>query len=195
MFNFNTTIREVADRCAAAGFVALAPDMYWRTEARLYMAYGAEHREKARKLYAALDRAAAVADIAHCLAYTRARAEGNGKAAVVGFCMGGELALLAGCRIKTDGVIAYYPTCMEPHVSELKKLAAPTVMHFPAADQFIPPATVAAIQAGVAGLAHVATHVYAGCKHAFARPGGADFDANATALAHDRSMELMARLR
>jgi carboxymethylenebutenolidase len=190
MFNFNSVIREVADGYAAEGFCVLAPDMYWRTEPGLFMEYTSENRPRARTLYGELDRDLAVADVGRCVAALRQRPEVNGKVAVIGFCMGGEIAALAGCRLAVDAVAIYYGTRLEPHVPELAGLAAPTVMHFAELDPHVPLSTVEAIEARVAGLRHVAVHVYGRADHAFARPGHAQFHAEATALAHERTLEL-----
>ena len=55
VFNTNAHIRSVADGYAAEGFVALAPDVYWRQEARSYLPYTDEGRAKAQSLRARLD--------------------------------------------------------------------------------------------------------------------------------------------
>src|SRR5262249_44822215 len=80
-------------------------------------------------------------------------------------------------------VALYYGTRMEPHVPELARLAAPTIMHFSEHDPHVPLSTVDAIRTAVAALPRVAIHVYDGAEHAFARPHHAPFDAAATALA------------
>jgi carboxymethylenebutenolidase len=191
MYNCNSAIREVADGYAAEGFSVLAPDMYWRSEPGLFMEFTSGNRPRARELYAALDRDLAVADVGRCVAALRRRSQVNGKVAVIGFCMGGEIAALAGCRLPIDAVAIYYGTRMEPHVPELAKLASPTVMHFAGNDPYVPMSTVEAIKAEVAALRHVAIHVYADADHAFARPHHDKFDAEATALAHERTRELL----
>ena len=55
VFNTNPHIRSVADGYAAAGFVVLAPDVYWRQEAGNYLPYTDEGRAKAQSLRARLD--------------------------------------------------------------------------------------------------------------------------------------------
>jgi carboxymethylenebutenolidase len=190
MYNVNPATRAVVDGYAAEGFVALAPDMYWRSQPGLYMEFTAENRPGARALYGSLNREDAVADVGRCVAALRQRAEVNGRVAVTGFCMGGEIAVLAACRLPVDAVAVYYGTRMEPHVADLGKIAPPTVMHFAELDPFVPLATVDAIKARVAELDHVAVYVYKGAGHAFARPNHAQFDAEATACAHERTRHL-----
>ena len=194
MYNLNSATREVADAYAADGFVALAPDMYWRTEPGLFMEFTDDNRPRARALYAALDRNLAVSDVGHCIAALRRRGDVNGKVATVGFCMGGEISALAGCRLPVDAVAVYYGTKMEPHVAEMVKLKPPTIMHFAGNDPHIPLTTVNAIENEVAKIDHVSVHVYRGAEHAFARPHYAHFSAEATALASERTRKIFQNL-
>jgi carboxymethylenebutenolidase len=194
MYNFNSTMRGVADEYAADGYVALAPDMYWRTEPGLFMELNDDNRPRARALYAALDRGLAVADVGTCIAALRRRADVNGKVAAIGFCMGGEIASLAACRLPIDAVAVYYGTKLEPHVPELATIKAPTIMHFAENDPHIPLTTVKAVQQAVAGLPHVSVYIYPGAEHGFARPHYPQFDAEATALARSRTRAVFAGL-
>ena len=55
VFNTNEHIRSVTDGYAADGYVALAPDVYWRQEAGAYLPYTDDGRAKAQSLRAQLD--------------------------------------------------------------------------------------------------------------------------------------------
>jgi carboxymethylenebutenolidase len=194
MYNFNSAFREVADGYAADGFVALAPDMYWRAEPGLFLEFTDDNRPRARALYAGLDRSLAVSDVGRCIKWLRRRADVNGKVAIVGFCMGGEIGALAACRLPVDAVAVYYGTKMEPHVRELATIKATTIMHFAENDPHVPLLTVDAIREATRPLPHVSIHVYPGAAHAFARPRYAHFDAAATALARERTRAVCANL-
>lgn len=195
IFNVNATMRELADSFAADGFVALGPDMFWRQEPGLHMDYTRENSQHGLALYGTLDRALAVEDVGQCMAALKGMSECNGKVAVMGFCMGGEIALLAGCRLPLDAVVIYYGTRMEPHVDEMTMLRPPTVMHFAELDPHVPMKTVKTITARLSGSSHVAIYVYEGADHAFARNGHPQFDAAAAALAHRRTMDVLNTLR
>jgi carboxymethylenebutenolidase len=188
-------MRALADSYAAEGFTALVPDMFWRLEPGLHMGYTPENSRHGLALYAKLDRAHAVEDVAQCLAFLRKRAESNGKIGVMGFCMGGEVALLAGCRLPVDAVAIYYGTRMEAHLEEMATLAPPTVMHFAALDPHVPMASVEAYKKKVAGQDHVAIYVYNEADHAFARLNHPQFHAAADALARQRTAQLFRRLK
>jgi carboxymethylenebutenolidase len=119
----------------------------------------------------------------------------NGKIGIVGFCMGGEIGLLAGCRLPVDAIAAYYATQLTRHLEELPRLRPPTVMHFADNDPHVPLDVVQAVQTAVARLSQVTVHIYPNTEHAFARPNQPAFDAAVTALAGERTRKLFEVLR
>jgi carboxymethylenebutenolidase len=195
MFNSNTAMRALTDAYAEEGLVAIAPDMYWRTGARQYFEYSRENSPPAKALYNALDRDAAVADMGRCITTLRTRSDVNGKVGIVGFCMGGEIGLLAGCRLSVDAIAAYYATQLNRHLKELASLRPPTLLHFADKDPHVPLDVVQSVQAAVVGLAHVSLHIYPNTEHAFARPNHPTFNAAVTALAAERTRTLFEVLR
>lgn len=95
-------IKSLADRFAAAGFVALAPDLY----------HGVQTTEpdEAGKLMMGLAMDQAAKDIAGAAAYLSDRPEVTGKIGTVGFCMGGSLALWSGTLSEhVVATVGFYP--------------------------------------------------------------------------------------
>ena len=90
--------RDICDRLARAGFVALAPD--------LFRGRSAEDRAAAQQLAKELDtdRAARDLDAAVGELYNQNATEGP-KIGALGFCIGGQLALLAGCCNRRIGAV------------------------------------------------------------------------------------------
>jgi carboxymethylenebutenolidase len=133
-------IRDVCDRLARAGFVALAPDLY-RGET-------ASDPDAAGRLMMdlALPRAARDLDgaVAALLGET---ATAGGTVGVLGFCMGGQLALLTGTKNRRIGAVV---DCYGIHPSvtlELGGLAAPVLGIFAEHDTFVPPEAVRKLEA------------------------------------------------
>lgn len=154
-------IKEVADRFAAAGYVALAPDLYEGETAtspdeagRRLMALNIE--QTAQKLQTAADY------LLNLDAVT------SNKLGVVGFCMGGQLALLAATVSQSIGaVVDFYG--IHPNVHpDFSKLAAPVLGIFGENDTSVPPATVKQLESQIqqAGGA-IETHIYPNTSHAF----------------------------
>ena len=190
MFNVNASIREVADGFAKDGFTALAPDMYWRQEPRTYLTYAPENSKRGRALYDALDRDKAVQDVDACIAALRQRFGTNGKTAMIGFCMGGEVGVLSGCRLQIDALSVYYGTRLENHIAEMINLAPPTEMHFPELDPYISMDTVALVKGRIGTLPNVTIYTYPGADHAFARTHHPKFRPELATLARARTDSL-----
>ncbi len=148
VFNTNPHIRSVADGYAAAGFVTLAPDVYWRQEAGNYLPYTDEGRAKAQSLRARLDTDQFTRDLGDAIAALRARPECTGKVGVMGFCLGGKFAYLASTRLPIEAAVSYYGVQIDEHLDEADRLKCPILMHFAENDPHVPAPTVAAISNG-----------------------------------------------
>jgi carboxymethylenebutenolidase len=189
IFNSNPHIRSVADGYAADGFIALAPDVYWRQEPGSYLPYTDDGRAKAWALSGRLDNDQLTRDLGDAIAALRARPDCNGKIGVMGFCLGGLLAYLASVRLPIDAAVSYYGVKIDPHLGEADRLGCPLLMHFAGNDPHVPPESVAAIQARLGGLSNVSIHLYPGMEHGFNRKGYPPYNEAAATLARQRTIE------
>lgn len=182
-------IREVADRFAAEGFVALAPDLY-RGETTT------EPDDGAKRLMA-LDRGRAARDIAGAAAYLVASAAATSEhAGTVGFCMGGSLAVWAAQasdHIRT--MVGFYPAMpWEGFVPSAAQYDGRHVLlHLNEHEGGLSEPHVAAAMDALGGAgAHVEAYDYPGTGHAFfndARPEV--YQPDAAALAWSRTIEFL----
>jgi carboxymethylenebutenolidase len=193
IFNANPHIRDVVDGYAADGFVALAPDVFWRQEPACYLPYTDEGRTKARALAAVLDIDQYARDLGDVVAALRARPDVTGKVGVMGFCLGGRFAWLASTRLPVDAAVSYYGVQIDQHLEESGKRGCPLLMHFASDDPHVPAATVAAIQARLGGQPGVDIHVYPGTEHGFNRKGYPPYNEAAAAEARGRTLALFRR--
>ena len=191
VFNTNPHIRSVADGYAADGFIALAPDVFWRQEAGCYLPYTDEGRAKARALWAELDTDQFARDLGDIVAFLRVRPDCTGKVGVMGFCLGGKFAYLASTRLPVDAAVSYYGVHIDQHLDEAGKRGCPILMQFASDDPHVPEATVAAIRAGMGGEAGVDIHVYPGTEHGFNRQGYPPFNEDAAREARRRTVALL----
>jgi carboxymethylenebutenolidase len=133
-------IRDVCDRLARAGFVALAPDLY-RGET-------ATDPDRAGRLMMDLELPRAARDLDGAVAALLGEtATTGGTVGVIGFCMGGQLALFAGTRNRRIGAVV---DCygIHPNVKlDLANLAAPVLGIFAERDEFVPPEAVRKLEA------------------------------------------------
>lgn len=185
-WGLNDHIKDVVDRVAAEGFVALAPD--------LYHGESATEPDGAGKLMMALNLAEAGKDMSGAIDVLQERT-GRAKVGVVGFCMGGGLALVAACQ-RPDAVAAVAPFYgLIPWASaqpDWSALTAKVEGHYAEKDGYFTPENASALQAQLRDLSKVATlHVYAGADHAFFNDTRPEvYDAAAAATAWDRTIEL-----
>jgi carboxymethylenebutenolidase len=179
-------IKDVVDRFAAAGFTALAPD--------LYHGESSTEPDGAGKLMMALNLEQAAKDLSGAVTLLQERG-GSDKIGVVGYCMGGGLALVTAAT-RPDAVAAcapYYgvipwPTA-QPNWAAIEAKVEGEYAEF---DDYAGPEASAALQAQLRELGKDATlHVHPGTHHAFfndARPEV--YDAAASAEAWDRTTAL-----
>jgi carboxymethylenebutenolidase len=160
-------IEDVCNRFAEAGFTALAPD--------LYHGKSTTSPDEAGKLMMAINIAETEKDLAGAVQFLGAHeASTGGKVGVVGFCMGGQLALYAASKNPTIGAcVNYYGVHPEVH-PDFPNIKAPVLGFFAEKDGFVNPQVVKALEEElVAAGVSVEFHTYPGTDHAFfndARP-------------------------
>ena len=187
IFGVNDYVRSVAEWYAAHGFVALAPDLFWRLERGVQLT-GADW-DKAIDFYQRIDEDKAVEDSAATMNFLRQHPACNGRVGAVGFCMGGNLAYLLSTRFKPDCAVGYYGVSIEKSLDEAKNLSSPLLLHIAGEDKFCPPEAQAQIHEVLGGNPLVTLHVYPGRDHAFGRVGGDHYHAADAELANLRSLE------
>ncbi|HVE94614.1 MAG TPA: dienelactone hydrolase family protein [Acidimicrobiales bacterium] len=183
-WGLNANIKEITSRFSNRGFLALAPDLY-------HGELTAEPDE-AGKMMMALDIERAAKDLTGAVDELQQR--GCAKVGVIGFCMGGGLALwLASLRSDVAAVAPFYGLipwdAAQPDYSNLK---ASVQGHYAEADDWAGPPAVAELEETLraAGVTDIEMFVYPGAQHAFFNDTRPEvFDAEASALAWDRVLE------
>jgi len=189
IFGVNMVMRDICDGLAAQGFLAICPDLFWRIEPGIDITDQSEAEwKRAFELYNAFDVDAGVGDIAATIAAARTLPGASGKVGAVGYCLGGLLAFLTATRTDADASISYYGIGIEKHLAETEKLTRPLLMHVAEQDQFVPPEARKMILDGLKDHPQIEIHTYEGRDHAFAREGGAHYDAADAAKANGRSL-------
>ena len=163
--------KEMADRLAAAGFVALAPDLYHGELA------GHTEMDKASKLMQALPPDRAGRDMSGAIDYLAGHPSVAGEGiGVVGFCMGGMLALIIAANRpdKVRAVVPFYGFPQGASEPDWSKMTASVRGHMAEHDDFFPPAAARALEAKLQGMGKdVSITVHAGTGHAFMAPHNA----------------------
>ncbi len=194
IFGVNRELRAIADWYAQRGFVVICPDLFWRQQRGVELTDQTEAEwARAFELYQGLDEAQAVADAGATLEFLRQHPACNGRAGATGYCLGGKLAYLLATRHQPDCSIGYYGVGIEHALAEIENLQHPLMLHLAQQDQYCPPAAQARIHAALDHHPLVTIHDYPGQDHAFARAGGAHYNAQAAELANLRTLAFFVR--
>ena len=191
IYNANHWVRSVADRYAAAGYVVLAPDLYWRQEPGQYLPYTPEAQQRGRALGAAMDLPLFLEDLHACAEWLRQRADCTGHIGTVGFCLGGKLVWLGLSHHVVDAGVAYYAVQLAEHLDEAKTIERPLMMHFGSLDYRVPPDLYERIRGSLVGKPNTHTYWYEGADHGFARDGYPPYHPEAAALAGQRTLDFL----
>jgi len=178
----NPHIEDIARRIALDGYMAFAPDAL--TPLGGYP--GTE--DEARNLFPKLDQTKTREDFVTAVAVMKARKDGTGKVAVVGFCYGGAIANMLAVRVPDlAGAVPFYGT--QPKAEEVPSIKAPLLIHYAGTDERVNagwPAYKAALDANKKVYD---VHIYEGTQHGFNNDTTPRYDATAAKLAWSRTME------
>jgi carboxymethylenebutenolidase len=188
-------LRAIADEFAAHGYIAAAPDLFWRSDAPGPLARddprapprGQPRLEKIK---------AGEADMADTLAEVRKNSLCNGRAVAMGFCYGGPYAILGPARLGYDAGIGCHSSQMKDYIGELEGAARPVCLLWGDQDTLAPPELLDAYRALAARRKNVELHVFPGVLHGYMMPGNAKaFDAEKRAFSMARALAILEGLR
>jgi len=187
IFGVNPGIRKKCDDWAAKGYLAAAPDIFWRfapgveldpdVEAQLQEAFG---------YFAQFDADLGVKDIEALIKHLRAQ-EGTAKVGLVGYCLGGRMAYLAAARTDIDASVGYYGVMIDQMLNESHAIANHLVLHIAGDDGFVPPEAQQAMHAELDDHPKVTLYDYPGLDHGFAAEMGNRRDEEGARLADGRT--------
>jgi carboxymethylenebutenolidase len=172
IFGVNPGIRAKCDRLAAEGYLALAPDLFWRLERGVQL--DPDNPDELQQAFGYVQKVSvdsAVADIEATIRAARGRVSG-GKVGVVGYCFGGRLAFLAATRTDADASVGYYGGGIDTMLGESHAIARPLLLHFAGEDKHITPEKLTVIHGALDTNRHVTIHEYPGADHGFATEFG-----------------------
>jgi carboxymethylenebutenolidase len=184
----NFHLRAVCDYFAALGYVALAPNMFWRLDPVAEQDYSKEGSQKSIAFHDRYHDDEGVQDLAIIGEYLRSRPECAGKVGAVGYCFGGRMAFLTGVHNRNvDAVASLYPTFIERCLDLAPRATFPWSCHLPEHDALETPEAQTNILAAFKNHPNVEIHRYPGAHHAF--------DSDAARKLYDRFASQLANSR
>ena len=192
IFGVNGWLRDVCDMLAENGYMALAPDLFWRIQPGVQLDPTIESEfNEGLDLYGKFDVDKGIEDIQASIDHLRGREGCTGKVGTTGFCLGGMLTFLSATRTDSDANSGYYGVGIEGVLGEAGKIKAPTILHIAEEDAFVPKEAADQVRAGLEGHEKVTIYSYPGCNHGFARETDANhYDKAAAEKAHGRTLDL-----
>jgi carboxymethylenebutenolidase len=187
IFGVNSHIRDVANLYAAAGFVALAPDLFWRTDRNFEIAYSEAEIQKGIGIMMKTDPEKAIEDLASSASALRTE-YGAKHVGCVGYCMGGLYTFRLACRNVVNAAIAYYGGGTEQFLGEATQLNTPLLMHFALNDAYIPLDAINKIKTAFTSNPHVQIDTYPGVDHGFNCDQRGSYNRQTAMLAFARSL-------
>lgn len=191
IFGVNAGIRHKCDALAEAGYLAIAPDLFWRLEPGIELDPDvAPEMERALSLLNDFDQDRGIADIEAAIRF--ARGEGAAKVGAVGYCLGGRLAYMTAARTDVDASVGYYAVGVDGLLGEKHAIARPLLLHIAGDDGFVDKAAQAAMHAGLDDHPKVTLFDYPGEDHGFATELGKRRSDAAARLADQRTAAFFA---
>ena len=189
IFGVNEGIRGKCDWLAENGFIAVAPDLFWRLQPGVQLTDKTkEEWDKAFDLMNRFDLDMGLKDLQTTIDQFRRDEHGNGKVGCMGYCLGGKIAYLMACKSDVNASVGYYGIGIEKLLADAKDIQNPLMLHIAGDDKFSSKEAQAQVVGGLKDNQFVTTHVYEGQDHAFTRVGGDHYDAEAAKIADGRTI-------
>lgn len=193
IFGINAGIRQKCEKLAADGYLAIAPDLFWRLEPGVQLDPDVKGEfDTALGLMGKFDQDKGIADIEATIRAARAQLGDEGRVGAVGYCLGGRLAYMTAARTDVDATVGYYAVGIDGLLGEKHAVAHPLMLHIAGADGFVPKDVQAKMHDGLDDHPMVTLHDYPGEDHGFATETGERRSDAAATLADVRSMEFFA---
>jgi carboxymethylenebutenolidase len=194
IFGVSTYIQRRGADLAEAGYVVLAPELYWRLDPTPIDESKPGAIEEAMGRAQQLDWPTTVQDAVAALHHLKSFEEVSAGSGVIGFCFGGGLAFNLAAVDEVDALVSYYGSALPDLLNLAGQVTAPSLHHFGTADDFLDAATVARIRAAVTSSGTpVEFEMYEGANHAFDNDVFVLHHPEASRLAWERTLAFLAR--
>lgn len=172
IFGINAGIRRKCDKLAQAGYLALAPDLFWRIEPGIELDPDLpEQMQQGLALMGKFDQQLAIRDIQATIRKARTLI-GGGKVGAIGYCLGGRLAYMTAAHTDVDASVGYYAVGIDGLLEVKSAITHPLLLHVAGDDHFVSKEAQAAMHAGLDDHPEVTLVDHPGVDHGFATEMG-----------------------
>lgn len=187
-------VKAIADEFAAHGYIAAAPDLFWRSVPGPLPASDPRAAERSQPRLERIK--AGEADMADTLAEIRKLPQHNGRTVAMGFCYGGPYAILGPKRLGYDAGISCHGTQMLDFIQELDGVTVPICINWGDEDHAAPAPVLDAYRAVPARHPNVDVNIFPGVLHGFMMPWNTKaFSAPSRQFVMGRALAILGALR
>jgi carboxymethylenebutenolidase len=187
-------LRAIADEFAAEGYVAAAPDLFWRTVPGPLPRSDARSKERAQPRLERIK--TGERDLADTLSHFRDLPQFNGHAAVMGFCYGGPYAIIGPKRLGYAAGVSCHGTQLLDFIGELEGVTAPVCLMWGDKDHAAPAPVLDAYRAAAPRCSNLDLNIFPDVLHGYMMRDAAEaFDQKARDFSMARAKAILAELR
>jgi len=186
-------VQAIADEFASHGYIAAAPDLFWRSIPGPLSREDNRSRERSQPRLEKIK--TGEADLSDTLAEVRKLAQYNGRAAVMGFCYGGPYAILGPKRLGYAAGISCHGTQLGDYIGELDGVTQPVCILWGENDFAAPPEVQEAYRAVPGRMKNVEVHIFPGVDHGYMMPDAAAYHPASREFTMARTLSILEGLR
>jgi len=193
IFGVNRFIQEMCRRYAQLGYVAVAPDIFWREKPGIELTdQTQEEWQQAFGHMQAYDQAVGTKDLIAVEEALRGHGSVNGTIGVTGYCLGGRMCVKLGMATDVDAIASYYGVGFDDCLEDLTTTGTPVLFHIAENDKYMQGEARDRLLKVAAGNPALSAFIHPGADHAFARTLGGHYDPHAAGLADMMTADFLA---
>ncbi|MEP7105580.1 MAG: dienelactone hydrolase family protein [Chloroflexota bacterium] len=169
IFGVNDYIKSTCERLAKLGYLAMAPDLFWRIEPGIAIdERSADFLPRGFGYMQKFDFQKGADDATAALEHLRGMSEvEGGRSGILGFCLGGGISYMVAALASPDVCVSYYGSAVPDALGLAAKVDCPILFQFGGSDEYLPPAKQDQVRQAFAGRPAAEFHVHEGAGHAF----------------------------
>lgn len=192
IYGVDDDIKSVTHDLAAAGYPALAPDMFWEDEDPGALQVTPDGGDRGRARSQRMDRDVGLTYVEAAIRALKARDTCNGRIAVMGFCFGGPFVLLSAARLGVDGGVCFHGSHVENYLADFPNVQCPLSFHYGDKDAVAPIEAVNQVKESFDTRDDAELFVYPGGEHGYMFPSrGTGYLPDAAQLSWQRALSFL----
>lgn len=194
IFGVDTDIRWRCDLLAQSGYLAIAPDLFWRLDPGMELDPDiASTMKRSVDVVIRFNTDKGVHDVQTTINKAREIVGNKAKIGLIGYCLGGRMAAFASARTDIDAAVSYYGVQIERMLSEKDAIKNPLMLHMPEFDEHVGQEIQDQIHAAFDGNEQITIYDYPGQHHGFACALGKRRSEVTAKVADERTAQFLAQ--